>query len=85
MKAFKENIVKAVVAKAETEKIVSLREVAAEQGAKHLTAGECRDIIAAVGKQLPGYRPAEIVKSEDSKESLFCSLCFIEDGISFED
>ena len=83
MKAWKEDIVDRLAQEAAGCRIVSLRETANAMGINHISAGDCRDILAAAEKRLVGYRPVRMMNTPH--DSLFCSLTFIEDDVTFDD
>ena len=83
MKTWKADIVSAIVKEAEGCKIVSLREIATRAGINHVSSGDCRDIIAAVGKKLDGYHPVRMMDTPN--DSLFVSVCFIDNTLEFDD
>lgn len=84
MKEFKLEIIEAVCKKAEQLKIVSLYEVCKELGYKHISSQDCRDILGAVQKRLPDYRPMQICKNH-LNESLYTTLCFVQNDVEFDD
>ena len=84
MKAIKTYLVNLITKEAKSCKIVSLRETAEREGVYHIKRKDVQDIASAVLKALPGYKPMQIVCSADSKESLFCSLCFVDKEVDFE-
>ena len=83
MKEYKREIIDAIIAEAEDSKIVSLREVAANLGHDHLPRLVVEEIRNAVKKELPGYRA--VIMENTPHDSLFQSLCFVEDDVEFED
>ena len=85
MKEFKIEIIEAIVAKAETDKIVSLYEVGTTLGHKHIAAQDCRDIIGAVLKRLPDYKAVKMVKPGQSNAtaSLWTTLTFVDKTLEF--
>ena len=89
MKEFKQEIIRAIVEKANEEKIVKLYDVARELGHKHIRAQDCRDILIAVPKKLPGYRSVKMVTAKQKlypeTASLFTTLAFVEESVTFED
>lgn len=82
MKEYKENIVNKMIEKTREMRIVSLRETAAELGINHINAQDVRDIAQRL-RSVEGYRLAQIMHSPH--DSLFCSLCLVEDGVEFDD
>lgn len=56
MKAFKTEIIDAIVKKAETERIIRLSDIATELGHSRISAQDCRDISLAVCRRLPSFR-----------------------------
>ena len=87
MKEFKTAIIEAIVAAAETDRIISLYETGRELGHKHISSQDCRDIMSAVLKRLPGYKAVKLTSPNqtDAAASLWTTLNFIEKGIEFED
>lgn len=85
MKTFKTELVNAIVKEAEGKKIVSLQETAKVAGVSHIKRQDVQDIASAVLKALPEYKAVQMVGSEGSGESLFCSLCFMEKDVEFEE
>lgn len=86
MKAWKENLIADILNEMEVSRIVSLREIANRSGINHISAGDVRDIMNAVEKKMPDdYRAVQIVASAKSKESLFCSLSWIDNTVEFDD
>ena len=82
MKTWKENIIADVIAESVDSRVISLREIAAQRGIKHIAAGDVQDIMQGVAKRLEGYRPVQMMSSKN--DSLFCSLCWVEDGVTFD-
>lgn len=93
MKEFKVEIIDAIVERAKGERIISLHEVGKSLGHKHIASQDCRDIMGAVLKQLPGYKPVKMISpgQSDATASLWTTLCFVDkklefcDGSEFED
>ena len=83
MKAWKTEIVEDIRKAADGQCIVSLREIAGARGIRHIGAQDTRDILGAARKLLPGFRPVRMMRTEN--DSLFQSLCFVEDGVEFDD
>ena len=83
MKTWKENIIADIIAESVDSRVISLREIAAQRGIKHIAAGDVQDIMQGVAKRLEGYRPVQLMGSKN--DSLFCSLCWVEDGVEFDD
>ena len=81
MKNFKQDIIKKMVEKTASDRIISLRETAAELGYSHIARGDVQDILNALRK-VDGYRPVQIMNGKN--DSLFCSLCLVENGTEFE-
>lgn len=83
MKEFKETVVNEMIEKSQDMRIVSLRETAADLGINHISAQDTRDIAQRLRK-VEGYH---LVQSEQNTphDSLFCSLCLVEDGVEFDD
>lgn len=85
MKEWKESLIDVCVAAADDQKIVSLKEIAAASGIKHISTQDTQDIMRAVSARLPEYRPVQLVAGPSSKESLFQSLCWIQNDVEFVD
>lgn len=83
MKEYKREIIDAIIAEAEDSRIISLREVAANLGHDHLPRLVVEEIRNAVKKELPGYHAVRMENTPH--DSLFQSLCFVEDDVEFED
>lgn len=81
MKEFKENIINKMIEKSREMRIVSLREAAAELGVDHINAQDVRDIAQRL-RSVEGYHLMQIQHSPH--DSLFCSLCLVEDGVEFD-
>ena len=82
MKEFKENVVNKMIEKSQDMRIVSLRETAAELGINHISAQDTRDIAQRLRK-VEGYHLVQMMNTPN--DSLFCSLCLVEDGVEFDD
>lgn len=87
MKEFKAQIIEAIIAKSESDKIISLYEVGTAMGHKHISAQDCRDILGAVRKRLPDYKAVKMVKpgQSDATASLWTTLTFIDKTLEFCD
>lgn len=87
MKEFKTNIINTIIAKAESDRIISLHEVGTSLGHKHIVSQDCRDIMNAVLKQLPNYKAVKMVRpgQSDATASLWTSLHFIDKELEFEE
>ena len=87
MKEFKSQIIEAIIAKAEGERIVSLYEVGTALGHKHIKAQDVRDIMNAVLKQIPEYKAVKMVKPGQSEAtaSLWTTLHFVDKELEFEE
>lgn len=83
MKQLKTDIVAAIVSESEHDKIISLCNVAEKLGATHISTADCRDIVKAVKTALPTYRPIRMMKTPN--DSLFRSLCFVQNDVEFDD
>ena len=79
---FKENIVKKMIEKSKEMRIVSLRETALEMGINHINAQDVRDIAQRLRK-VEGFHLVRMMSTPN--DSLFCSLCLVEDGVVFDD
>ena len=75
MKEFKENVVNKIIENSQDMRIVSLRETAAELGIKHISAQRLRKV--------EGYHLVQMMNTPN--DSLFCSLCLVENGVEFDD
>lgn len=88
MKEFKQNIIDAIVKKADDERIISLYEMAKEQGLKHIAAQDCRDIMRAVLAARPDYKAVQMLTEQQMKNpataGLFTTLTFVEKGVEFD-
>ena len=82
MKEYKENIVNRMIEKTQDARIVSLRETAAELGITHISAQDTRDIAQRL-KSVDGHHLMQILNTPH--DSMFCSLCLLEDGVEFDD
>lgn len=87
MQQFKQDIADRIVAKSVDYREISLREVAAELGYNHISQHDVLDIIHAVKKVLPEYRPIKMM--DTPYDSLFVSLVFTmneyDDGEEYDD
>lgn len=81
MKEFKENIVSKMIEKSKEMRIVSLRETAGELGIDHINAQDVRDIAQRL-RSVEGFHLVQIMNTPH--DSLFCSLCMVEDGVEFD-
>lgn len=89
MKSRKEEIKKAIIEATATDKIVSFRFYANQYGYNHMRRNDVEDIMEAVLKAVPGYKPVILCDTEEQmthpeRQSLFCGLHFVEDGVEFE-
>lgn len=82
MKEFKENIVSKMIEKSKEMRIVSLRETAGELGIDHINAQDVRDIAQRL-RSVEGFHLVQMMNTPH--DSLFCSLCLVEDGVEFDD
>ena len=89
MKEFKQIIIDEVVKRGESDRIISLNEVAKELGHKHISAQDCWDIMSAVLAALPEYKAVQMLTEKQmrnpSTAGLFTTLTFIEQGLEFDD
>ena len=89
MKEFKQIIVDAIVKRGESDRIISLYEVAKELGHKHISAQDCRDIMRAVLAALPEYKAVQMLTEKQMRNPAtagrFTTLTFIEKGTEFDD
>lgn len=83
MKNWKEDIVRRIVEAADRQRIISLREIAAEAGLRHIGHQDTVDIQLYVEKALPNYSAVRVLKIGDALESLFTTLTFVENGVEF--
>lgn len=83
MKTWKTEIVTDICNAAVDARIVSLKEVAAARGIAHIQTQEAREIMGSVLKALPDYHAVRLTRTKN--DSLFQSLCFVEDGVEFDD
>lgn len=81
MKEWKEQMASAIIKRSESDKIITVKDIAAEMGIRHITRQDTQDILAAVQKRLTGYRPVQFV--DNPKASLFQSLAFVQDDVEF--
>ena len=81
MKQFKLDIINRMVEKHAEQRIVSLRETANELGYNHMSAQDCRDIISKL-KNVQGAKLIRLMNTPH--DSLFCSLCLVDECVSFE-
>lgn len=89
MKEFKQIVVDEIVKRGESDRIISLHEVAKALGHKHISAQDCRDIMRAVLAALPEYKAVQMLTKKQmcnpSTAGLFTTLTFIEKGLEFDD
>ena len=81
MKIWKEQMVDSIIKRSESDKIVTVKDIAAEMGIRHITRQDTQDILTAVQKRLPGYRPVQFVDNPNA--SLFQSLAFVQNDVEF--
>lgn len=81
MKDWKEELVSAIIKRSESDKIITVKDIAAEMGIRHITRQDTQDILAALQKRIPGYRPVQFV--DNPKASLFQSLAFVQNDVEF--
>lgn len=86
MKEFKLDIINKIVEMAVSDRIISLYEVGTSLGHKHIKSQDCRDIMGAVLKQLPGYKAVKMVSpgQSDQTASLWTTLTFIDKELEFD-
>lgn len=72
-----------IVRDAEDEKIVSLYEVAKSLGINHLKTQRVMQIVKRMETELPNYHPVRMMKTQN--DSLFVSLCFVQNDVEFDD
>jgi hypothetical protein len=82
MKTWKNEIANDICKAAADARIVSLKEVAAARGIDHIKTQEAREIMGTVLKALPDYHAVQLTRTEH--DSLFQSLCFVENGVEFD-
>lgn len=89
MKEFKQIVVDAIVKRSESDRIISLYEVAKEFGHKQISAQDCRDIMRAVLAALPEYKAVQMLTEKQMRNpataGLFTTLTFVEKCIVFDD
>lgn len=87
MKEFKKEIIDEIVHQAEGSRIISLHDVGVEKGFNHISAADCRDIINAVLKALPGYKVVKMVApgQSDATASLWITAAFVDKELEFDD
>lgn len=81
MKEWKEQLASAIIKRSESDKIIAVKDLAAEMGIRHITRQDTQDILAAVQKRLPGYHPVQFV--DNPKASLLQSLAFVQNDVEF--
>ena len=84
MKQYKINILNAIDAAAEGDKIISVREKALECGIKHLKTQEVLEICNAFLKKHDDYKLVKMVDSLKDYSSLFCTAHLIDKSIEFD-
>lgn len=82
MKQYKLNIINQMGELTEGEKIISLRKTALSLGIKHLKTQECLEIMNAFIKLHPDYKAVRMM--DNPLDSVFCSLCFIDKTLEFD-
>ena len=87
MKEFKTEIIEKIVKESEGSRIVSLHDVGVALGHKHVSAQDCRDIISAALKRMPGYRVVKMVapRTPDCCASLWETATFVDSSLEFEE
>ena len=87
MKEFKTEIIENIVKESRGSRIVSLHDVGVALGHKHLSAQDCRDIISAALKRMPGYRVVKMVapRTPDCCASLWETATFVDSALEFEE
>lgn len=87
MKEFKTEIIEKIVKESEGSRIVSLHDVGVALGHKHVSAQDCRDIISAALKRMPGYRVVKMVapRTLDCCASLWETATFVDSSLEFEE
>ena len=87
MKEFKKAIVDQIVLEAGGSRIVRLHDVGIAYGYKHISAQDCRDIISAALKRMPGYRAVKMVapRTPDCCASLWETATFVDSSLEFEE
>lgn len=87
MKEFKKAIVDRIILEAEGSRIVSLHDVGLSLGRKHISTQDCRDIISAALKELPGYKVVKMVAPGQSEAtaSLWTTATFVDCTLKFDD
>lgn len=89
MKAWKTEIVSSIIEKAQTDRIISLYEVAVKMGYNHIHQQDCLDICNTVLKALPNYRVVKLCTEKQLKNKatagLFTAGTFIDAAVEFEE
>lgn len=87
MKEFKKEIVNQIIHEATNCRIISLYDVGTSLGHKHINSEDCRDIINAALKELPGYKVVKMVAPGQSEAtaSLWTTAAFIDRTLKFDD
>lgn len=83
MKQWKEELADALVGMATFAKIVPLKDIAAQHDINHINRSDVMDIVNALKKRLPDYRPMQLMNTPN--DSLFQSLCFVQNDVAFDD
>ena len=84
MKEYKENVVKALIERTKTDRIIHLKQTAQEIGVDRLTAQEAREVLYKAAK-LTGYRVVEILPTERTHSSMWEHGALLDTDIAFED
>jgi hypothetical protein len=82
MKDWKQQIVSAVVDETKGCRIVSLKDVAAANGIRHIKTQEAHEIMNAVLQAAPDYKAVRMMNTPN--DSFFQSLNFVEKGLEFQ-
>ena len=83
MKDWKSNLVDAIANENKSCKIVSLREMALANGIKHIKRADALEIMRKAKALRPGTKLMQIMKTRN--DSLFCSICLVDNDIHFDD
>ena len=89
MKDYKLKVIDALVAEAQSARIVELKKTAQGVGIDRLTRQEAEEVLRAAVKQLPDYKIVQIVTEEQNRNPATASLwetgALVEKTFSFED
>lgn len=77
------SICQCIVDEAESDKIVSLYDIAKSLGINHMKTQRVMQIVKRMEIELPNYHPVRMMKTEN--DSLFVSLCFVQNDVEFDE